>query len=563
MNIRPALLAFAALISAPALADTLIDNVNGITVDRDGKVTRFESMVIDEQGRLLQVLNRRERAPKVEYREDGRGRTVIPGFIDAHAHVMDIGLQALSLDLTGSKSLAEAQDRIRAYAAKFPDRPWIVGSGWNQELWGTGRFPTSAELDAALADRPVLLSRIDGHAAWVNTRALQMAGVTAATKDPAGGRIERIAGSQVPSGVLVDAAQNLMQPFVPPPRPEDLDLALYEAQQILIKRGVTAVADMGTSIEDWQSFRRAGDAGTLQVRIMAYGAGIEDTLLIGGPGPTRWLYADKLRLNGVKLYLDGALGSRGASLKAPYADDPKNLGLQIINGTQLRNLISRAAMDNFQVAIHAIGDAANAEALDSIGELSTDFPGDRRWRIEHAQVVDPADIPRFGQHGIIASMQPQHQTSDRLMAEARLGPTRLAGAYAWRSIAATGATLAFGSDAPVELPDPFAGWAAAVTREDASGQPFGGWQPQEAISREAALAAYTAGAAYAGFADGKFGELKAGQRADFLVLDRDPLLVSGPELRDIRVLETWIGGVKVYDVSPDRDDQRRDPAIGR
>lgn len=562
--IRKTLLAFAALTATPALADTLIDDVNGITVDRQGKVTRFAAMVIDDQGRIVQVLDRKDRPPRVDYREDGRGRTVIPGLIDAHGHVMEIGLQALSLDLTGTKSLEEAQEKIRAYAAKFPDRPWIVGSGWNQELWGLGRFPTAAELDAAVADRPVWLSRVDGHAGWANSRALQIAGVTAATADPAGGRIERVAGSKAPAGVLVDSAQNLVQSFVPPPRPEDLDLALYEAQQILLKRGVTAVADMGTSIQDWQSFRRAGDAGMLQIRIMAYGRGLDDTLLIGGIGPTRWLYDDKLRLNGIKLTLDGALGSRGAWLKAPYADDPRNTGLQILNGTQLRNLMSRAAMDNFQVAIHAIGDAANSEALDAIAELSEDFTGDRRWRIEHAQVLDPADIARMGQHGIVASMQPQHQTSDRVMAEARLGPSRLSGAYAWRSIAATGAPMAFGSDAPVEIPDPFAGLAAAVTRADADGQPFGGWQPQEALSLEAALAAYTAGAAYAGFADGKFGEIKPGQRADFLVLDRDPTLVSGPELRDIRVLQTWVGGVKVYDSSPaSRSDERRDPEIGR
>ncbi|HTM96984.1 MAG TPA: amidohydrolase [Croceibacterium sp.] len=564
--IRKALVALAALTASPALADTLIDDINGITVDREGKVTHFVAMVIDDQGRIAQVLDRRDRAPKVDYREDGRGRTVIPGLIDAHAHVMEIGLQALSLDLTGTRSLAEAQEKIRAYAAKFPDRPWIVGRGWNQELWGLGRFPTSAELDAALADRPVWLGRIDGHAGWANSRALQLAGITAATPDPAGGRIERIAGGKAPAGVLVDSAQDLMQGFVPPPRPEDLDLALYEAQQILVKHGITAVADMGTSIEDWQSFRRAGDAGALLVRIMAYGKGLDDTLLIAGPGPTRWLYDDRLRLNGLKLYMDGALGSRGAWLKAPYADDPKNTGLQILNGTQLRNLMSRAAMDNFQVAVHAIGDAANAEVLSAIEELSTDFTGDRRWRIEHAQVVDPADIARFGQYGIVASMQPQHQTSDRVMAEARLGPGRLSGAYAWKSIAVAGAPLAFGSDAPTEIPDPFAGLAAAVTRADANGEPFGGWQPQEAISREAALAAYTSGAAYAGFADGKFGEIKPGQRADFLVLDRDPMLVSGPELRDIRVLQTWIGGMKVYDTSPTtRGEQRerRDPEIGR
>jgi predicted amidohydrolase YtcJ len=306
---------------------------------------------------------------------------------------------------------------------------------------------------------------------------------------------------------------------------------------------------MGTSIEDWMTFRRAGDAGRLRMRIMSYAAGIEPMLLIGGTGPTPWLYDDKLRLNGVKLYLDGALGSRGATLKQSYADDPDNRGLALLDGTQLRNLMSRAALSDFQVAIHAIGDAANYEALTAIDELSEDYGGDRRWRIEHAQVVDPADIGMFGEHGVIASMQPTHQTSDRLMAEARLGPERLAGAYAWRSMAEAGAPLAFGSDAPVEAPDPFAGMAAAISRTDAAGEPFGGWLPEQTVSREQALAAYTAAAAHAGFAEGRFGRLAVGERADFVVLDRDPLLANAEEMRAIRVLSTWVAGRKVYDAS--------------
>jgi predicted amidohydrolase YtcJ len=281
-------------------------------------------------------------------------------------------------------------------------------------------------------------------------------------------------------------------------------------------------------------------------------------LLMGGTGPTPWLYDDRLRLNGIgELYADGALGSRGALLKAPYADDPKNTGNARLTGTQLRNIMSRAAMDNFQVAIHAIGDAANAEVLDAIDDLAKDFPGDRRWRIEHAQIVDPADLPRFAQHGIVASMQPVHQTSDRLMAEARLGPDRLAGAYAWRSMLQNGVPLAFGSDSPVEAPEPFVGIAVAVSRQDANGQPPGGWQPQQTITREQALAAYTAGAAYAGFADGRFGELKPGQRADFLLIDRDPLTSSPDDIRQTKVLETWIGGQKVYDAADGTADAAR------
>jgi predicted amidohydrolase YtcJ len=533
---------------APALADTLIDNVDGVTLNAANTVDHFSGLVIDADGRIVQVLHRGEPRPgKVDFFVDGHGRTLMPGLIDSHAHVMEVGFAALTLDLSETRSIAEALARITAYAAAHPDRPWILGRGWNQELWAERRYPTAAELDAAVPGRPVWLMRVDGHAGWANSRAIALAEVTATTRDPAGGRIERTATGNRPAGVFIDTATTLIDHAVPPPRPEDRDLALALAQDELLRRGVTAVADMGTSIADWQSFRRAGDAGTLRVRIMAYAAGTEAMELIGGPGPSPWLYQDRLRLNGVKLYADGALGSRGASLKAPYADAPGTTGLRITGDTQLKNLMSRAALDHFQVAVHAIGDAANASVLSAIDDLSQTYTDDRRWRIEHAQIVDPADIPRFGQHGVIASMQPVHQTSDRLMAEARLGPARLAGAYAWRSIRASGATLAFGSDAPVELPDPFAGLAAAITRAGPDGQPLGGWQPQEAVTREVALAAYTVNGAYAGFAEGRFGRLVVGERADFLLVDRDPLLTPPAELRQTQVLQAWVNGRIVWD----------------
>ena len=546
--LRKSLFALALLASAaPVSADVLVDNISGIRIDEDGNVDRFTGLWIDDDGRIKQVLDRRDKRPQgTTYSVDGEGRVVIPGLIDAHLHVMGIGFGALTLDLSATTSLAEAQQAIAQFAAANPGRQWIIGRGWNQETWGLGRFPTAAELDAAEADRPVVLERVDGHATWVNSRAMELAEVTARTKSPEGGRIERIAGSQAPSGVFVDAASELVYSRVPEPRPRERDLALQKAQDILLAMGITAAADMGTSLADWQTFRRAGDEGRLKLRIMSYAAGVDAMEAIAGPGPTPWLYDDRLRLNGVKLYLDGALGSRGAWLKRPYADDPGNTGLPLQNPAQLRNLMSRAAMDNFQLAIHAIGDAANAEVLAAVGELAETYGGDRRWRIEHAQVVDPADIAQFGRYGIIASMQPVHQTSDRLMAEARLGPDRLDGAYAWSTIAQAGSRLAFGSDAPVESADPFAGWAVAFTRADAQGQPFGGWLPQERVSREAALAGFSADAAYAGFADGRFGRLVTGERADFLVLDRDPMLAGASELRETRVLETWIGGERVY-----------------
>jgi predicted amidohydrolase YtcJ len=545
--IRCVILAGALLLPVPALADTLIDNVNGISVDRAGHVSRFAALVIDDHGRIAQVLSRYDKPPRTDYKVDGKGRTLMPGMIDAHLHVMELGLSLLTLDLSGTKSLAEAQAKIAEYAKSHPDAPWIVGRGWNQETWQLGRFPTAAEIDAVVSDRPVWLGRVDGHAAWANSLALAAGGVTAKTADPAGGRIERIAGTQKPAGVLVDNAQALIDGKVPPPRPQDRDVALFEAQKVLERNGVTAVGDMDCTIENWMAYRRAGDTGRLQIRLMSYADNVADMILIGGTGPTPWLYDDRLRLNGIgELYSDGALGSRGALLKAPYADDPRNSGIARLSGTQLRNIMSRAAMDHFQVAVHAIGDAANAEVLDAIDDLSKDFTGDRRWRIEHAQIVDPADLPRFAQHGIVASMQPVHQTSDRLMAEARLGPDRLAGAYAWRSMLQNGVPLAFGSDSPVEAPQPFVGMAVAVSRQDANGQPPGGWQPQQTITREQALAAYTAGAAYAGFAEGRFGELKPGQRADFLFVDRDPLTATAEDLSRTLVLETWIGGQKVY-----------------
>ncbi len=543
----PAALATLAL-AAPALADTLIDNVDGVTIDATGGIDRFTGLVVGDDGRIKQVLRRGDKRPdKPTYKVDGKGRFMVPGLIDSHGHVMGLGFAALTLDLSDTKSLAEALEKIGAYARANPDRPWILGRGWNQELWPEKRFPTAAELDAVVPDRPVWLTRVDGHAGWANSKALAAGGVTAATKDPAGGKVERVMPGGKPAGVLVDTAMDLIEARLPPPRPEDRDLALAKAQDILLSRGVTAVADMGTTIEDWQAFRRAGDNGTLRVRIMAYAAGTEQMALIGGPGPSPWLYEDRLRLNGVKLYVDGALGSRGASLKAPYADAPGTRGLRITNDTQLKNLMSRAALDKFQVAIHAIGDEANMAVLSGIEDMADTYGGDRRWRIEHAQVVDPADIARFGKYGIIASMQPVHQTSDREMAEKRLGPGRLAGAYAWKTIQASGARIAFGSDVPVEAADPWAGWAAAISRTGPDGAPAGGWQPQERISREEAFAAYTVNGAYAGFAEGRFGRLVPGERADFLFIDRDPFLATPAELRATQVIEVWVGGRKVWE----------------
>lgn len=538
--------AAALLIAGPAAADALIDNVNGVTLDDRGAPLRFTGIVITREGRVVKLLQPNEKRPdRPDWRADLKGKTVLPGFVDAHGHLLELGFGALTLDLADTKSLDEALAKIAAYAAANPERKWILGRGWNQEAWGLGRFPTSADLDKAVRDRPVWLERADGHAAWANSAAMAAAGVDAKTATPAGGRIEKANGA--PSGVFVDAAKALVERAVPKPLPKERALALEKAQGALLSVGVTATADMGTTLDDWQALRRAGDLGALRVRVMSYGAGLEDTLRIGVTGPTPWLYGGKLKLVGVKLYADGALGSRGAWLKAPYADAAGQRGAGFYSDAQLKNLMSRAAMDGYQVAVHAIGDAANAQVLSAIEDLAETYTGDRRWRIEHAQIVDPADLPRFGRNGVIASMQPIHQPSDRTMAETRLGPDRLAGAYAWATMLKVGGRLAFGTDYPVERPDPFAGWAAAFTRTDAAGAPYGGWQPQEKLTREAAWAAYTSGGAYAGFAEKEFGRLAPGMWADFIVVSGgDPLLLSPSELRAVKVEQSWVGGVMVW-----------------
>ena len=552
-----------ALCPLPALAAGVIDNVNGIALDANGAIVHFGALLIDDDGKVEKLIQGRYKEPEYKrpkkrkkgepwpeppkglaFKLDAGGKTLIPGLIDAHGHVMGMGLSLITLDLSGTRSLAQAQEKIRAYVAANPGRKWIIGTGWNQEQWGLGRFPTAAELDAAVGDIPVWLERIDGHAGWANSAAIRAAGVTAATKAPAGGRIEMASGK--PAGVFVDKAMDLVHKVVPPPAPKDRDLALEKAQRALLSMGITGIADMGTSIEDWQAFRRSADRGALRVRIMSYAAGLDNMVLIAGPEPTPWLYDDHLRMGGIKLLLDGALGSRGAWLKADYADAPGQRGLNMIPGTPLRNIMSRAAMDNFQVAVHAIGDAANGEILDAVEELGDTYKGDRRWRIEHAQIVDPGDLPRFGRLGVVASMQPVHLASDWRMAMARMGEARLQGAYAWKAMLDNRVPLAFGSDVPVESANPFPGIAVAMTRQDAQGEPVGGWMPQQRVSFQAALDGFTRQAAYAGFAEKKFGSLIPGQRADFLLIDRDISSAQPADIRATQVLETWIGGKRVY-----------------
>jgi len=541
------LAAAAALLASPAWSNTLIDNVNGIQVGPNGKLQHFWALLIGDDGKVLRTIDKLDNIRlNVQQTVDGGGKTLLPGLIDAHGHVMGLGMAALQLDLVGTSSVADLQQRLRTYAASRPNDPWLSGRGWNQELWASKVFPTAADLDAAVSDRPVVLERVDGHAIVVNDAALKAAGVTVATKDPVGGKIERDAKGN-PTGLLVDAATELVTSKVPPASAAQLAQALDKAQEQLLSVGVTATGDMGTSAADWAAMQTTGREGRLNVRIMSFAYELQNMRAVVPNGPTPWLYTDHLRMGGIKLYADGALGSRGAWLKQPYADKPDTRGLQFLKDSELFAKADEAAAKGLQVAVHAIGDAANAQVISTYEQLSRKYGIDRRWRIEHFQIVDPADIPRLSPAGIIASMQPTHQTSDRLMAEKRLGPNRLAGAYAWQTVLKSGAKLAFGSDYPVESPNPFPGLSAAVSRQDIEGQPPGGWIPSERLSFEQALNAFTRGAAYAGFAEDRFGALEPGKWADFILVDRDPTKVDPQALARTQVLQTWVAGRKVWE----------------
>ena len=549
---RP-LLALLALLSSPGWADTLVTNVNGVQAGSDGQLQHFTGLIVADDGKVRTVLT--GPPPPIQFTDsiDGHGRTLLPGLIDAHGHVIDspggdmgLGLTMLQLDLSGTSSIADLQRRLAAYAQANPGSGWILGRGWNQELWPDKRFPTASDLDAAVADRPVLLARVDGHAAVANSAGLRAADITSAASDPQGGRIERDDAGK-PTGLFIDNAIALVAGKIAPPTSDAMDRGLEKAEDFLLSNGITTVADMGTSKASWEAMQRRGTNGRLRIRFIAYADGSQPMAV---DKPTGWLFSDRLRMAGVKLYADGALGSRGAFLKQPYADKPDTRGLSFLSDAQLREQAESAASRGFQLAVHAIGDAANAQVITVYEALSKTYGTDRRWRIEHFQIVDPADIPRLAPAGIIASMQPTHQTSDRLMAEKRLGRDRLAGAYAWQSVLRSGARIAFGSDFPVESPNPFPGLAAAVSRQDMNGQPPGGWLPAERVSFARALSGFTRDAAYAGFAEDKIGALEPGKWADFILVDRDVSTVDPQALARTQVLETWVAGKKVWERAP-------------
>jgi len=507
-----------------------------------------DALAWDATGRIIAVGRRDDvlaQAPGATV-HDANGATVVPGLVDAHAHLMGLGLALMRADLVGARSKAEVVARLTAFAATLPPDAWLLGRGWDQNDWPEQAFPTAGDLDAAFPDRPVWLERIDGHAGWANSAAMRRAARELdGDWQPDGGQIVR--KGQRPTGVFVDAATNLVQQAVPPPddayRAEALRRALAAAASV----GLTGMHDMGTSVADLDLYRRFADDGRFTLRVVAYADGDAAALeQLCRQGPYQHP-SGRVRMAGAKFYADGALGSRGAALLEPYSDDRGNRGLLVTPPAMLLDGMRKARGCGLQVATHAIGDRGNRLVLDDYATVLGAAAGaDHRWRIEHAQVVSPADIPRFAQLGVIASMQPTHATSDMPWAETRLGRERLAGAYAWRRFAQSGARLALGSDFPVESADPRLGLYAAVTRQDLDGEPPGGWLPDQRLSAAEALRGFTSDAAWAGFMERDVGRLAPGLRADFVLLDADPLSAATHQLPRIRVLSTWVDGTPVY-----------------
>ena len=514
-----------------------------------------QAMVWDARGAIVATGD--ARALQAQYpdarRIDAGAATVVPGLIDAHAHIVGLGQALTRADLVGTRNMAEVIERLRAFEKTLADDAWLLGGGWDQNHWPGKAFPSVADLDEAFPDRPVWLSRVDGHAAWANSAALRAAAQDPdsarwlASGQPDGGQIIRDADGK-PTGVFIDLAERVVSVVVPAATQASRDDALERALAMSVRQGLTGVHDMGTSQQDFLQLRRFADEGRLPLRVSAYADGENEALAwLCANGP--YQHADgRLQMRGLKLLIDGALGSRGAAMIEDYSDDPGNRGLLIVDETNYERIVRKGDACKLQVATHAIGDRGNRIVLDTYARVLGDRArSDHRWRIEHAQIVALDDIPRFAALKVTASMQPTHATSDMPWAQDRVGPVRIAGAYAWRRFAEQGVALALGSDFPVESPDPRLGLRAAVTRQDGEGRPAGGWLPDQVLTPAEALRGFTADAAWANRDEARVGRLAVGLRADFVILDADPLTIAPSALDDLVVRSTWVDGKAVYD----------------
>ena len=553
----PRRLAALALLAAPPAAgaqaaDLLVTNARIYTVD---SVRPTAAAMAVRAGRVVWV---GDAAGAARYRGAGTrtvdlaGRTVIPGMIDAHAHLFGLGQSLASVDLVGTTSYDEVIRRVAERARTVPRGRWITGRGWDQNDWPDQRFPTHEALSRAVPDHPVLLERVDGHAALVNAAAMRAAGLTAATADPAGGKIERDA-RRLPTGVLVDNAQALVERRIPEPTVAERRAIALAAVKEANRWGLTGVHEAGVGRDVIEAYEGLAREGRFTLRNYVMVSGSDDASLRHylARGPQSGIAGGRLWVRAVKLYADGALGSRGAALLKPYSDDPRNSGLLVTPEARLREVARRAYMAGFQVNTHAIGDRGNRIALGVIESAVGPNGGgrDHRWRVEHAQVLDGADVARFARLRAIPSMQASHQTSDMPWAEQRVGPERVTRAYAWRSLLNTGVIVPNGSDFPVEQVNPLLSFHAAFTRQGPDNAPPGGWHPEQRMTREEALKSMTIWAAHAGFQEKELGSLAPGKYADFVVLDQDIMQVAPEAVLKTNVVSTWLGGTAVYEAA--------------
>jgi predicted amidohydrolase YtcJ len=539
-------LGFAGLSASSMAQTTLVHHVNGYTLV-NGKLQTFNAIQFtDDKIDRLFTLNQTLPTATDITSIDGQGRTLLPGLIDAHGHVLGYGLSLLTADLTNTSSEQDAVARAQAFNSKNPTDGWLMGRGWNQELWDSKQFPTKESLDKAFSANPVSFGRVDGHAIWVNSKALALAGISSTIVAPEGGEIVKDDQGN-PTGVLIDNAMSLVFNVIPELNPQQLESTLILAMDSLASYGLTSVHDAGISINNINAYQQLAAKKAMSLRVNGM-LSVEDprfdSILKQGFITT----ADGMfKVDSVKISADGALGSRGAALIKEYSDQPGHNGLLLYSDEQLGKLILQSMKAGFQVNTHAIGDNANQVVLDKYQTAiaATDSKA-LRHRIEHAQVLDLADIPRFSKLGVIASIQATHATSDKNMAENRLGKARLAGAYAWRKLLNANAVIANGSDFPIESPNPFFGLHASVTRQDHINKPLGGWLATEKLSRIEAFKSFTIDAAYAGHQEKLLGTLEPGKKADFILVEDDYFAINPQKIWQNKVIATWVDGRKVF-----------------
>jgi predicted amidohydrolase YtcJ len=531
-------------------APSHIGNVRGYTLNDAGQLIRFSNIVFDA-GKVTAIGGEElsQRYANAAF-VDGKNKVMLPGLIDSHGHVMGLGQTLLQVDLRESESALDAAKMVQSYAKSQQGLAWITGRGWNQVLWPGKTYPTASVLDEYVNNKPVMLSRVDGHASWVNSKALEIAGITKDTLDPPGGKIVRDKQGN-PTGILIDNAESLLLKHLPKTSEATLTAQLNAAAKQLLSEGITSVHDAGIDKVVYNYYKKRVAEHSLPVRIypmIAATSPVLKQLLETGHVQDQY---DWLSIRSVKAYGDGALGSRGAALLKPYSDAPDNKGLLVTRETDLKPLFDLVLGNGFQLNFHAIGDRANRLALDQFADSFNRIGGKSlRNRVEHAQVINVDDIPRFKTLNIIPAMQPTHATSDMNMAKDRVGANRLKGAYAWQTFLKQGSPVAFGSDFPVELSNPFFGLHAAVTRQNRNNSPDNGWIPSEAVTVKQAFRGFTLDAAYAAHQEKILGGLTAGKWADFILIDQDIFTISPQDIWKTQVLETWIAGERRFTKTP-------------